>query len=380
MKPFDKPIYVTRSNLPPLADFARGLEEIWDSHRLSNRGLVLQRLENKLAQIFETPNVSLFTNGTLALQVGLQGLRLSGEVVTTPFTFAATANALIKAGLVPVFADIEPRHFTLDPEQVEAAISPRTTAILAVHIFGIPGQLTRLAEIAARRGLLLIYDAAHAFGVTVGGKSIARFGDLSVFSFHATKPFHSAEGGALTFNRAELKPVFDTLSNHGLEPDGDVREVGTNAKMSELQALMGELMLDHFLPAIARARRIEALYRECLASIPGIEIPPTPEEGICPNHAFMPVLVKQDAFGLSRDELAAALSRYNVFARPYFHPLVSDMSAYRRPDRQAPLDRARQVATEVLALPIYADLALGDVERICALITGIQRETRSTTG
>jgi dTDP-4-amino-4,6-dideoxygalactose transaminase len=373
MKAFENPIYVARPSLPPLAEFARRLEEIWVGRWLTNRGRVLERFEQKLAQVLQTENLSLFTNGTLALQVGLQGLGLVGEVITTPFTFPASANALVQNGLVPVFADIEPIHFTLNPECVAAAISPRTTAILAVHVFGIPCDLERLATIAARHGLVLIYDAAHAFGVTVDGKSIGRFGDLSMFSFHATKPFHSIEGGALTFTRPELKRVFDRLSNHGLEPDGNVPVAGTNAKMTEFQALMGELMLDRVAPATAHAGRIEAVYRECLAVIPGIKIPPWPGDRILSNHSFMPVLVKPDGFGMASADLQAALARFNVFPKRYFHPIVSDMTGYSRLKAKAPLDHARKTAEEVLALPIYADLALADVGQICELIAHIQR-------
>lgn len=330
-----------------------------------------------MAQIFQTNNLSLFTNGTLALQVGLQGSRLAGEVITTPFTFPASTNALVQTGLTPVFADVEPVHFTLDPDRVSAAISPRTTAILAVHMFGIPCQLDQLADITGRHGLTLIYDAAHAFGVTVDGQSIARFGDLNMFSFHATKPFHSIEGGALTFKRPELKRVFDTLSNHGLEPDGDVHAPGTNAKMTEFQALMGELMLDLVASATAQAGRIETVYRECLGMVPGVEIPPPPRDGIVPNHSFMPVLVRPDRFGMASDELQAALAPFNVFPKRYFHPLVSEMTGYRHLKVRDPLDHARKIAEQVLALPMYADLALDDVRRICELISGIQRAGRA---
>jgi dTDP-4-amino-4,6-dideoxygalactose transaminase len=373
VKPFDKPIYVTRPTLPPIAEFRQGLEEIWDNQWLSNRGPVARRLEKKLAEVLQTKNLSLFTNGTLALEIALQGLRLSGEVVTTPFTFAASTNALTRAGLKPVFADIEPDHFNLDPDRVAAAITPRTTAILAVHVFGIPCRLAALAAIAERCKLLLIYDAAHAFGVTVDGASIAGFGDVSMFSFHATKPFHTGEGGALTFRRTELKDVFDTLANHGLEPGGDVREPGTNGKMTELQALMGELMLERFAPAIAQAGLIEAVYRERLAEVPGIDASAPPPVGVRVNHAFMPALVEPCLFGLSRDALDAALQRYNVFPRKYFHPLVSGMTAYRQDAQRDPLDCARRVSEQVLALPIYAELAIDDVHRICDLIAAIQR-------
>ncbi len=373
MEGFDSPIYVTRPALPSLARFTSGLQEIWCSRWLTNRGPILQRFEMKLRGVLQASHVNLFTNGALALVVALKGLRLTGEVITTPFTFVATANALVHCGLTPVFADIELDHLTLDPDCVEALITPRTTAILAVHVFGLPCRLDRLAAIAARHNLVLIYDAAHAFGLTIDGRPITDYGDVTMLSFHATKLYHSFEGGALTFKDAALGPVFDALCNHGLEPDGDVRLAGLNAKMTEVQALMGELMLETVEESIAHGQRIEAIYRERFASVPGIEMLPEPSSAVRTNHSFVPILVNSDSFGMSADELKSALFHYNVHVRRYFTPLINDMTAFRHLEFRDPLVRARRVGPEVMALPTYADLALPDVHRICDLVAGLHR-------
>ncbi len=239
IKSFEKPIYVTRPFLPPLAEFCRDLEEIWESRWLTNNGPVLQRYTQELCNTFETENVCLFNNGTLALQIALQGMGITGEVITTPYSFVATTHSLFWNKIRPIFVDIEPEYYNLDPEKVEAAITPWTTAILAVHVYGHPCKLNALADIARRNNLKLIYDAAHAFGVKVNNHPISHFGDLSMFSFHATKTYHSFEGGMLTFKESGLKGVFDYLKNFGFKDEMEVVMPGTNAKMNEIQALMG---------------------------------------------------------------------------------------------------------------------------------------------
>jgi dTDP-4-amino-4,6-dideoxygalactose transaminase len=372
MTPPRSPIRVTRPNLPPLDEFAAGLREIWDNRWLTNRGPVLERFEHRLMELLGIDHISVFTNGTLALELGLQALGLTGEVITTPFTFAASVNALVRTGLTPVFADIEPDHLTLDPDHVEALITPRTSAILAVHVFGHPCRLDRLAAIAKRHGLCLIYDAAHAFGVTVGNRSIACHGDLTMFSFHATKQVQALEGGALVFHRAELRRSLEVLANHGIEADGDVVTAGTNAKMTEIQALMGLFMLDRMPEFIAHGAVIAAIYRERLAAVPGIDCLADPDPDVAVNHAFAPVLIDEAEAGLSRDDLHAALSRHGIEARKYFHPAVCDMTAFRHLTGDASLIRSRTAAARILALPIYATLALDDVHRICDLIVDIR--------
>lgn len=368
IKAFDKPIYVTRPYLPKLKLFCEGLKEIWESQWLTNEGPVLRRFTRQLSNYFETDNVCLFNNGTLALQIGLQGMGISGEVITTPFTFVATTHALFWNKIRPVFVDIEPDYYTLDPEKVEAAITPWTTAILAVHVFGHPCKLNPLADIARRRNLKLIYDAAHAFGVRVGNKSIAHFGDMSMFSFHATKSYHSMEGGMLTFQDSGLKKTFDYLKNFGYENEVEVVMPGTNAKMNEMQALMGSMLLQHLDKITEKSRQIASLYREKLKDIPGIHLTPELPRDVKYNYVYMPIEVDKQEFGMSRDTLYEELKKYNVFSRRYFYPLICDFPCYRSISVKDPLTVARLVASTILNLPIYYDLQLEDVHKICNII------------
>ena len=298
IEPFEKPIYVTQPFLPKLEDFCEGLKEIWDSHWLTNNGPIVRRYASRLGRYFETDNLCLFNNGTLALQIALQGMDISGEVITTPFTFVATTHALYWNKVRPVFVDIEPDYYTIDPKKVEAAITPWTTAILAVHVYGHPCKLNELADIARKHKLKLIYDAAHAFGVKVGGQTIAHFGDLSMFSFHATKLYHSIEGGMLAFRDGGLKKKFDYLKNFGFENEEEVVMPGTNAKMNEFQALMGELVLDQIDNMIVHRKQLSEHYRECLHDIPGIRLVPPLDPDIRYNYAFMPIEVEQNEFGI----------------------------------------------------------------------------------
>ena len=371
MKPFEKPIYVTRPFLPPLPEFCKGLEEIWESKWLTNDGPVLQRFEKQLSEYLGTNNLCLFVNGTLALQIGLQGMGISGEVITTPFTFVATAHTLYWNKIRPVFCDIEPDYFTLDPEKVEAAITPWTTAILAVHVFGYPCNLDALADIARQHNLKLIYDAAHAFGVKIDGKSIAQYGDLSMFSFHATKLYHSLEGGMLVFPNPSLKTEVDYLKNFGFKNEVEVVMPGTNAKMNEMQALMGLTMLKYVPQLIEKRRAITELYRKQLQSVPGIHFLPLPSGEIDYNYAYFPIEVDEQKFGISRDQLYEELKEYNIFTRRYFYPLICDFACYRNVPVADPLETARGVAERILILPIYYDLELDDVNRICEIV-GLQ--------
>ncbi|HZM05600.1 MAG TPA: DegT/DnrJ/EryC1/StrS family aminotransferase [Candidatus Saccharimonadales bacterium] len=371
VEPFEKPIYVTRPFLPPLADFTQGLQEIWSSEWLTNNGPVLQRFQKELCDYFNTSNVCLFNNGTLALQIALQGLQVSGEVITTPFTFVATTHALYWNKIRPVFVDIEPGHYTLDPARVEEAITPWTSAILAVHVYGYPCRLRELAEIARRHKLLLLYDAAHAFGVTVDGYSIGNYGDLSMFSFHATKLFHSIEGGMLMFSDPGQMKVFDYLKNFGFDGETEVVMPGTNAKMNEFQALMGLQVLGHMGGIISRRQQVDSVYRSRLKEVPGIHIPELPSGNVKFNHAYFPVEIDPERFGMDRDQLYTALKKYNVFTRRYFYPLVTDFACYRSLSVKDPLTKARQIAKRILTLPIYDSLELKDVNRICDLIAHI---------
>jgi dTDP-4-amino-4,6-dideoxygalactose transaminase len=374
IKPFSEPIYVTRPFLPPIEEFSKGLEDIWRNRWLTNDGPLVRRFNKELCNFFETDNTCLFNNGTLALQIAIQGMGISGEVITTPFSFVATTHALFWNKVRPVFVDIEPDYYTLNPEKVEQAITPWTTAILAVHVYGHPCKLNALADIARRHNLKLIYDAAHAFGVKVGGKSIAHFGDLTMFSFHATKLYHSLEGGLLTFKEAGLKSVFDYLKNFGFENEIEVVMPGTNAKMNEMQALMGSMVLKYLDEIIQKRAAINDLYRQCLKDIPGIHLVPAMPADVRYNHAYIPVEIDEKEFGMKRDDLYAELKKYNIFARRYFYPLICDYACYRNVSIKDPLTVARRAAEHILTLPIYDGLALSDVETICEIIGHVQAD------
>ena len=372
MKKFDTPIYVTQPFLPPIEEFTKGLEEIWENKWLTNNGPVLKRFQTKLSTYFSNENICLFNNGTLALQIGLQGMGISGEVITTPFTFVATSHALYWNKIRPVFCDIEPDFFTIDPEKIERLITPWTTAILAVHVFGFSCQLEKLQKIATKHNLKLIYDSAHAFGVHVRGKPITDFGDLSMLSFHATKLFHSIEGGALVFKNNELKQTFDYLKNFGFKNENEVVMPGTNAKMNEFQALMGIQLLSYIDKMIEKRKRIEAVYKDRLQNVPGIKFCPSLPKDIKYNYSYMPVQIKEQEFGQSRNDLYEILKQYNVYTRKYFYPLLCDFACYQSITLGDPLIIARKIADNILTLPIYPSLKLDDVYKICEIIKSIK--------
>lgn len=368
IKPFDKPVYVTKPFLPPIEEYMDGLRAIWSSAWLTNGGPVLRQYLRALEEQLDHRNLCLTANGTLALQIALKGLQLEGEVITTPFTFVATAHAAAWNRLRPVFADVEPEYYTLDPAAVEAAITPATCAILAVHVFGHPCRLEALAAIAKRHGLKLIYDAAHAFGVTVRGRSMAHFGDVSAFSFHATKPYHSIEGGLLAFADPGLKATFDRLKNFGIVSEDEIAGLGTNAKMNEFQALMGLKILP-YLPQIVAARAQAArIYRERLADVSGLRLPPPLPPDCEPNHAYQPVEIVAGSAPQGRDAVAEGLKKFNVYARRYFHPLLPDCAPYRDAKCAGDLPVARRAARQILTLPIHHDLDADAVHRICDIL------------
>jgi len=365
---FNSPITVTRPFLPPHEIYCDHLREIWHSHWLTNDGPILNRFKKAMIDYMGTSHLSLFNNGTLALQIGLQALGVTGEVVTTPFTFVATTHALYWNRIRPVFVDIEPDYYTLDPEKVEAAITPFTTAILAVHVYGHPCCLEDLAAIARRHNIKLIYDAAHAFGVTVDGSSIGAYGDLSMFSFHATKLFHSIEGGMLIYGNPLLGSDVDFLRNFGFKNEVEVVMPGTNAKMNEMQALMGEIILGFVPEIIAKRRLISERYRANLHDVQGIIFSPPFDERVNHNYSYVSVQIDRHAFGATRDQVYDLLKQHNVYSRRYFYPLVCDYACYRNIPIIDPLTTAREVADRILALPIYPDLPLADVDTICEII------------
>jgi dTDP-4-amino-4,6-dideoxygalactose transaminase len=363
----DKPIYVTQPFLPPLEEIIPYLEQIWESRNLTNKGPFHQRFEQALCEFLGVDHLALFANGTLALVTALQALRITGEVITTPYSFVATTHALWWNNIKPVFADIEPHYCTLDPDKVEAAITPQTTAILPVHVYGMPCQVERLQEIADIYGLRLIYDAAHAFGVRVNGGSVLNFGDLAMLSFHATKLFTTFEGGAIVCHDAKTKKRIDYLKNFGFAGETTVVAPGINAKMNEFQAALGLLQLKHFDQALARRRELAEYYRKLLATVEGIsfleQVP-----GVEHNNAYFPIFVEAQKYGRTRDELYEHLKSRNYFCRRYFYPLISEFSCYKALPSAKTLPVAAKLSEQVLCLPIYPDLDMSDVERICTII------------
>ncbi|MHB8528491.1 MAG: DegT/DnrJ/EryC1/StrS family aminotransferase [Caulobacteraceae bacterium] len=368
--PAAEPLYVTRPLLPPLAEFLPYLAAIWDSKWLTNGGQFHVELEKRLAEYLGVDHLALFTNGTIALVTALQALGVSGEVITTPYSFVATAHALVWNNIEPVFADIDPTTCNLDPARIEAAITPRTTAILPVHCYGGPCDVEAISQIAATHGLRVIYDAAHAFGVNLGGTSLLRHGDLAVLSFHATKVFHTFEGGAIVCPDAETKQRIDYLKNFGFANEVSVVDAGINGKMSEIQAAMGLLQLKHVGAAIRRRGAIDAVYREALAGVEGVTPLPV-HPGYTPNYSYFPVLVDPSRPG-GRDGLYERLRERGIHARRYFYPLISDMPMYRHLLSASPdnLPEARKIADRILCLPIYPYLAEEDVLRVAAATRG----------
>jgi dTDP-4-amino-4,6-dideoxygalactose transaminase len=345
------------------------MKEIWESKQLSNNGSKVRQLECRLADYMEAEHLSVFSNGTLALLIACKLLELSGEVITTPFTFPATVNALAWNRLTPVFCDIDEKNFNINPDLIEPLITERTTAILPVHVFGIPCDVYKIQRIADRYGLKVLYDAAHAFGVKYSGKAIASFGDISMFSFHATKVYNTIEGGALVFNDPALKARADEMRNFGLRTDGDITEPGINAKMNEVQAAVGLLLLDKVGGEIEKRGILTAAYAELLSDIPGIGMN-SPAPGVQYNYPYCAITVDKDAFGLSRDELYEKLEANRVFARKYFYPLCSNLQCYSRlpSSDKSRLPCANRVAESVLAPPLYGELAVEDVRFICDII------------
>lgn len=366
----NRPITVTQPFLPPLEEFTPYLEEIWQTRRLTNAGPFHRRLETALAEYLGVEHIALFANGTLALMTALKALALSGEIVTTPFSFVATTHALWWSGITPVFADIDPNSLNLDPGAIEAAITPRTTAILPVHVYGRPCDVDAIQRIADAHGLKVIYDAAHAFAVRDSGGSITRHGDLSVLSFHATKVFTTFEGGAIVCPDTRTKQQIDLLKNFGFADEVTVLAAGINGKMNELQAAFGLLQLQYIDATIRRRREIDTLYRRVLESIPGIDCPSLPP-GILWNHAYFPILVQLD-YPLSRDGLYDRLRERGIHARRYFYPLISEFPMYRNLPSATPagLPIAHGVAKKVLCLPIYPTLKFEEVDEIIDIIAG----------
>ena len=364
-----EPIRVTSPLIPDQSDFDKMIAEIWKRKWLTNNGTMHKQLEAALCEYLKVPYISLFTNGTLPLITSLQALRVSGEVITTPFSFVATTHSIWWNGITPVFVDIDPETGNINPDLIEAAITPRTSAIMPVHVYGKPCQTERIREIADTYGLKVIYDAAHAFGVEVDGKSILEEGDLSTLSFHATKVYNTLEGGAIVMHDEKMKQRIDDLKNFGIRNETTVIAPGINGKMDELRAAYGLLNLQQVDRAIEARRQVAVTYREARRDVPGIrymeDMP-----GVRHNYSYFPVFVDKNKYGITRDELYFKLRAKNIWSRRYFYPLISTFTTYgglksAHPDN---LPVATRMADEVICLPIHHELSEENVQRVIDVI------------
>ena len=363
------PITVTSPLLPSLEDFDGLLKDIWERKWITNNGYYHKKLEEALAEYLGVEYISLFTNGTLPLITALQALRITGEVITTPYSFVATTHSLWWNGIKPVFVDIDPLTGNLDPDKIEAAITPHTTAIMPVHVYGTPCDTESIQAIADKYGLKVIYDAAHAFGVKVNGESVLKAGDISTLSFHATKTYNTIEGGALVCHDAAMKKRIDYLKNFGFANETEVVAPGINSKMDEMRAAYGLLNLQQVDAAIAARKRITEMYRAGLAGIEGLSIL-AEQPGVTYNYSYFPVFVCAESYGETRDALYFRLKEHNVLSRRYFYPLISNFSTYRGlPSAGADnLPIATRRANSVICLPLHHELTDADVELIINLI------------
>lgn len=360
-----KQITVTSPLLPDLEEFHSLLKEIWDSKWITNNGSFHKKLEQALAEYLKVPYVSLFTNGTLPLITALQALRITGEVITTPYSFVATTHSLWWNGIMPVFVDIDPATGNIDPDRIEAAITPKTTAIMPVHVYGKPCDTVRIQEIADKYGLKVIYDAAHAFGVEVNGESILNAGDMATLSFHATKVYNTIEGGAMVMHDEKTKRRIDYLKNFGFAGETEVVAPGINSKVDEMRSAYGLLNLRQVDQAIANRKKVAEAYRKALRDVDGItffdDMP-----GVKHNYSYFPIFIDAEKYGRTRDELYTSMKAANVLGRRYFYPLISEFTTYRGLPSAAPenLPNAHRMADSVICLPMHHALSDEDIDRV----------------
>ncbi|WP_227004583.1 DegT/DnrJ/EryC1/StrS family aminotransferase [Jeotgalibaca arthritidis] len=361
----DKRIQVTKTSMPTFTEYTNEIKGLWDSHWLTNMGIKHKELERDLLKYLNVPNITLFTNGHLALENVIQAFNLTEEVITTPFTFASTTHAIVRNGLKPVFCDINSDDYTIDVDKIESLINERTSAIIPVHVYGNVCDVEAIDKIAKKHNLKVIYDAAHTFGVTVNGKGIGSYGDASMFSFHATKVFNTIEGGAVTFQDATLNKVLNELKNFGITGPESVGYIGGNAKMNEFQAAMGICNLRHVDNEILKRKNVVERYMSHLKGLKGIKLSPE-QEGVQSNYAYFPVVF--DGYKKTRDEVFEQLKEHDVIARKYFYPLTNSFECYKGQYNVQDTPVAQYIAERVLTLPLYADLDLQDVDRICEII------------
>ncbi|WP_291941259.1 DegT/DnrJ/EryC1/StrS family aminotransferase [Cetobacterium sp.] len=372
MQKISEKIMVTKSFLPPFEEYSKEIEKIWETSWLTNMGPLHETFKNQLEKYLKVEYLTLATNGHLALEIGLKALDLpkGGEVITTPFTFASTTHAIVNSRLKPVFCDIETKTYNIDVEKIEALITDKTVAIMPVHVFGNPCNMKKIETIAKKYKLKIFYDAAHAFGVEVEGKGIGTFGDISMFSLHATKVFNSIEGGVLTYNDLQLQKKLRLLKNFGITGPETVEAVGLNCKMNEFQAAMGVVNLRYIDEQIQKRKIVIDRYRKNLKEINGIHYIED-LENVKHNYSYFPIIIDENIFGKTRDQLFDELKEYNIFTRKYFYPLITDFDCYKEEYGQIELPKAKYISNRVLTLPIYGDLAIELVDYICDAIKKI---------
>jgi dTDP-4-amino-4,6-dideoxygalactose transaminase len=377
MRPFPEPVYVTRPLLPSLESLTERLRAVWESRQLTNMGVQHERLAHALSTYLDVRHLSLFNNGATALLIALRALGLKGSVVTTPFTFPATPHALVWAGIEPIFADIDPVTLTLDVKAAARAVRADTTGILPVHVYGLPCDVDGFEALAAAERLKLLFDGAHVFGTTIGGRGIGQFGDMTMFSFHATKLFHTAEGGALACRTQEWRAAVDHLKNFGIVNQEEVDVPGINGKLNEVQAALGLAVLELVPEEVTRRRAIAERYRRHFSGVDGITLMPQ-LPGVSESYQYFVIRIDQQEFGVSRDTVQTTLQAYNVMTRKYFFPLCSDYPCYQHlpSAHRDHLPVASRVVNEVLCLPMYGQLELEAIDRICEMV--LSARPRST--
>lgn len=369
----DKKIMVTKSFLPPYEEYCEEIKEIWNTYWLTNMGIKHETLKEKMKQYLDVKNITLCSNGHLALEMAIRALKLTGEVITTPYTFASTTHAITRCGLIPVFCDIEMESFTIDTSKIEELITEKTSAIIPVHVYGNPCNVEEIEKIAKKHNLKVIYDAAHTFGVEIDGKGIGNYGDVSMFSLHATKVYSTIEGGALTYNNDNYSGLFRLEKNFGITGPEEVIQNGGNAKLNEFQAAMGLVNLKYVDSEILKRKKLVEKYRELLNSIEGIRYLED-IKGIRHNYAYFPIIIDEKVYGKTRDEVFEKLKDYNIFARKYFYPLINNFECYKEKYKDIKLPNAKYVSDRVMTLPMYGDLTLEEVEYICKTLKEIKKD------
>lgn len=362
-----KKIMVTKSSMPSFEEYVEMIKPLWDSCWLTNMGEYHQKLEQDLLDYMKVPNISLFSNGHMALELLIQAMNLTGEVITTPFTFASTTHAIVRNGLTPVFCDINPKDFTIDVEKIEALITEKTSAIIPVHVYGNICNDEMIMKIAKKHNLKVIYDAAHAFGEEYNGVSVGKLGDASMFSFHATKVYNTIEGGAVTYKNKDIGNKLYKLKNFGIKSEVIVDGIGANAKMNEFQAAMGICNLKHLNKEIIKRKAIVERYISNLKNINGIQLNYYNKK-VKMNYAYFPIIINESEFGVDRDTLCEELKKENIFARKYFYPLTNTFECFKGKFNSDETPCALYISERVITLPLYADLSLEDVDRVCDII------------